>query len=134
MRLKIVNAKSPSTTVIFSGVTIENITASGLSQPRDMVVVNGNDSVAVVPDNLTSTMPYGILGFIESKPGPTTATILLAGKLSGFVGLVAGSAYFVSPTGTLTTAAPLSGTVQQVGIALNTTTLIVNILQPFRRS
>jgi len=134
MRLKIVNAKSPSTTVIFSGITIENITASGLSQPRDMVVVNGNDSVAVVSDNLISTMPYGILGFIESKPGPTTATILLTGKLSGFVGLVAGAAYFVSPTGSLTATAPMSGTVQQVGIALNTTTLIVNILQPFRRS
>ena len=134
MRLKIVNAKSPTTFVNYAGsVAVDATCPSGVS-PGDPVIINGANSVANFSDNLAATIPHGIYGFCESKPTPTTAKVIIIGNVSAFAGLTVGAAYFISTAGGITTSAPTTGTVQQVGMAINSTTLTVNLMQPMRRA
>ncbi len=76
-----------------------------------------------------------VAGVVVSKPTATTANVKYAGEASVFVGLNPGALYFLSrTTGAITTdvSAFITGdTMITVGVAKNTTTLVVRIGEPF---
>jgi len=94
-------------------------------QIRDVVFCDGADHVNRA--NATTLAGRGIAGICVSKPTGTTAMIRYSGEISGYGGLVSGSAYFVSTSSGLMTDSPgslgVGNTLVQVGIAKNTTTL-----------
>jgi hypothetical protein len=105
-----------------------------LTQPRDPVVITGADFVQKISDNTATTIPNGIFGFGVEKPSTTRIKVLFLGKLEGFSGLSIASRYFISTSGGITTTPPITGMVQQVGFAINSTTLLVDIKLPLRRA
>lgn len=106
---------------------------SGVVTATDVVFKNAtNDEVARADNGSITTGPA--LGVVSAIPGPGVATVVFAGEVAGFVGLVAGTIYYVGSAGALTTTPPSPpGTpgeyVQQVGIAKNATTLAVGLRQ-----
>jgi hypothetical protein len=59
-----------------------------------------------------------------------TATIQLSGELGGLTGLTQGSPVWLSTNGNLTQTLPTSGFIQQIGIALSSTKININITPP----
>lgn len=53
-----------------------------------------------------------------------------AGELTGFSGLTSGAAVYLQANGILSSVIPTSGFIQQVGVALTATTLLINIQSP----
>lgn len=71
-----------------------------------------------------------LIGIVQSKNSLIEAIVLYTGELTGFVGLIPGSTYFLSKiSGQFTTDPPLDegAIVQKVGFAKNSTTLVVLI-------
>jgi hypothetical protein len=94
----------------------------------DIVYCNGADSIAVANATSLSTAPA--IGFVNSKPTTTTAILTYFGELGGFSGLTSGVQYFLNTVdGQITTTAPSTtgNILQRVGIARNSTTLLVQI-------
>jgi len=50
-----------------------------------------------------------------------------AGEITGFTGLTAGDILYLQTNGVINTTLPTSGFIQQVGIALTSTTILLNI-------
>ena len=72
------------------------------------------------------------LGFVSAIPAPGFATVRYAGQLGGFVGLVAGSVYYLgTPDGMITANAAsidFQGfVVQRVGVAASAGVLTLNV-------
>ncbi len=116
------------------GYVLDTFDTPMATAANDFVVVTTTNTVAKVPDNLTTTMPRGIFGVCSNKPTATTADVIFIGRVSGFSGLTVGLPVFVSTTGTATHTAPTTGMVQQIGFATSATEIFVNLLQPFRRA
>jgi len=114
-------------------VIVENIPAAIALLSGDLCVFSGGELVAV-SDNANTTIPFGVVGFVDSKPTGASANVVVAGTVTGLSGLTAGEPVFVSLLGGLTHAAPLSGTTQLLGFATSATTLALSIKQPLRRS
>ena len=78
---------------------------------------------------------YPAIGFIGSKSAPTVCLVQTDGELTGFVGLVPGAVYYLSPTvvGAITNIPPVAGgqVVQKVGQAKDATTLLINLDDDF---
>jgi hypothetical protein len=94
----------------------------------EAVYINAVDNVAEADADIAAAA-HPAIGFVASKPTGITCTVQLLGELGGFVGLTTGSVYFLSTTaGSITIFAPVgAGTlVQRLGVARNTTTLIIN--------
>lgn len=93
---------------------------------RDVVYLTGSLAVDQADASAEATVP--VIGFVKTKPTATTCTLQYYGELDGFVGLTPGAKYYLSLTpGGITTTAPSGSTevVQQVGIALSSTILLV---------
>ena len=80
---------------------------------------------------LATTVP---LGLVSDKPTLTTATVIYAGEVPGFVGLLPGIRYYLSTLGAISATPPdpqldVGQVLLQVGIAISTTTLLVNFGQ-----
>lgn len=101
---------------------------SGLSVD-DAVYISGNDAVSKASASSAATAP--VLGFVLSKPTTTSCTVRWEGEITGFTGLVANTTYFLDTVaGGIT--ANISGFVhpniiQRVGIARNSTTLVLKV-------
>ena len=93
---------------------------------NDAVYSNGSNSVDRAKADSISTMPA--LGFVLSKPTSTTAVIQYYGEIGGFIGLTPGVTYYVSDSviGGITSTVPVAigSTVQKVGFAKNSTTMV----------
>lgn len=102
-------------------------------QVNDAVYVSGADAVDKADASAGSTA-VPVIGFVTSKPTPTTAVVQYSGVLPNvFVGLVPGTIYYLGttpgsiiPAGTLL---PPGSWNQQVGVAKNATTLFASILE-----
>jgi hypothetical protein len=105
------------------------------------VTVNVGDAIYLAGDNYieaanaTSETTMPAFGFVATKPTPTTASIRYNGTLGSFTGLTAGHEYYIDTVaGKITDNVDLytsGNVVQQVGIALNDTTLFVSINQDY---
>ena len=102
-------------------------------QVNGAVYVSGADTVDQADATAGSTK-VPVIGFVTSKPTPTTAVVQYSGVLPNvFVGLVPGTIYYLSetpggimPAGTLV---PPGTWNQQVGVAKSATTLLAAILE-----
>jgi len=76
---------------------------------------------------------YGkVIGF--SKGAVVTGDLLeivTASKLDGFTGLIPNGQIYLDLNGLITQTVPISGFIQQLGVALTSTTILVNINLPF---
>jgi hypothetical protein len=104
-------------------------------QVNDVVHVSGSgaDTVNQALDSGDASSQMPAIGFVTSKPTPTTCVVQYSGKLPNtFSGLVPGTLYYVSgtqagkivPSGTIM---PVGSLVQQVGVARSTTELVAQV-------
>ena len=83
-------------------------------------LVTESDTIAGgvdVATNNTDIKP--VIGVIIAKPNPTTATVLFQGQLTGQAGLTKARKVFLSAAGLITSTAPSSGYVQELGNAID---------------
>jgi hypothetical protein len=102
----------------------------------DAVYISAADTVDKADADDTTKQP--VIGFVVSKPDPTTAIVRFSGELSGFAGLTPGKTQYLSTVpGQITETAPSSppdppGTiVQPLGFARNATTIVIEIERDF---
>lgn len=95
---------------------------------RDAVYISGPGAADLTDASNPAKMPA--IGFIATKPTPTTCTIQDEDELAGFSGLTPGARYYFSqstPGGITTTAPTAPGVEQQAGHAKDATTLKVEL-------
>jgi hypothetical protein len=110
--------------ISFSGSsTINDLNCTPAVSILDLVVFSGG-TLNPVTDNSDLTIPYGIVGVVYSKSAINKADILLAGRVDGLFGLTPGSPVFVGPTGNFQSGAPITGNVQLLGFAIDTTSIV----------
>lgn len=56
--------------------------------------------------------------------------IVISTELDGFAGLTPNDPIYLSTNGTVTQTLPLTGYIQQVGVAISTTKILVNLMMP----
>jgi hypothetical protein len=99
--------------------------------PRDLGggrVVTGFIDYADSSDTLTASKAIGFtLGAVSIGEN---VSILLSGELDGFFGLISGEIIYLSTNGLITQTPPPSGYIQKLGVALNPTTILINIQEP----
>jgi len=74
------------------------------------------------------------IGFVKSKPTPTTALIQWGGELAVYSGLTPGATQYLSAVaGQITEVAPIlpGNIVQKLGFARNATTLVIQVNRDF---
>lgn len=91
-----------------------------------IVRFDGTNYVTAVADGSFRSRAVGV---IVNVSGSTGDLIVANGKVTGYSGLITGSTYYLHPTisGTLTANRPEHGLIVTVGVALNATTLLVDI-------
>jgi len=100
-------------------------------QVGDWVIIVSDNTVNSVVDNTKSH----VVGVIVSKLTTTTCNIITHGKATVFSGLDSTKRrYFLSTSGGLTDVPPTTGYVLELGKAINSTTLLLNLTVPMHRS
>ena len=95
---------------------------------RDAVYLSGPGAVDRADADSPATFPC--IGFVSSKPTPSTCTVLIAGKLSGFTGLNPGATYYIATIpGQITDTPPVDpgDVVQKIGWARDSSDLVVQV-------
>jgi len=100
---------------------------------RDLVKVNGVNSVTKIADNTDTEMPGGIFGVVSAKPTATTCEVTFMGVVSGFTGFTTGLPVYVSVLGAASQTTPATGLWQTIGFAVSTTDLFVYIKTPLEQ-
>jgi hypothetical protein len=100
----------------------------------DFVYVFSSDLCKKITVNSSAQMHNGVFGLCANKVSPTSAQIQVQGITTLFSGMTPGLAYFISVSGGITSTPPTTDMVQQVGIALSSTNLLLNFMQPMRRA
>jgi hypothetical protein len=116
-----------------SGAAAIIFTSDAGTVAGDLVRVNAANTVTKITDNVSATIPHGVFGVCYSKPTATSAEVIFGGVIGSYAGFTTGSALFVSALGVPTHVPPTTGMVQQIGFAVSTTEMLVNLLQPIRR-
>lgn len=99
------------------------------AQVGDLVVPSESvtDTVEPIYGNV---YPNLVFGAITSKPTPSTAVVLVSGRLQGsqynLTGLVFGRAIYVGTDGRLTTTPPTTGHLQCIGLAIKQDSVFLN--------
>ena len=113
-----------------AGAIIERFAAGGSVNVGDVVYVSGNDTVKQASGTLLAmALTPGICVATNASGGTLAASgdyvdVVLAGRVTGFASMTAGSLYFVSDTdGKLDTAVGTQDTM--VGFAVNASTVFV---------
>jgi hypothetical protein len=99
-----------------------------------LVRVTGASTVQNITDNLAATIPNGVFGVGYNKPSATSIEVIFGGIVGGYAGFTTGLPLFISTSGVPTHTVPSTGMVQQIGFAVSTTELFVQLMQPMRRS
>lgn len=95
---------------------------------RDAVFHDASDHVTRA--NASSNVVAPCVGIVLFKPNPTTCVLVYKGEMSGFIGLIPTSTYYLDTVnGQITTTPPnaVGNVLQRVGWARNATTLVVEI-------
>lgn len=122
----------PTPTAVPALVKTFNTDATTLA--GHLLKINGNNSVTKITDNLSTTIPNGVFGIGLSKPSLLQIDVTFIGIVPLYSGLTIGVPYFIHTDGTPTTTPPASGMVQQIGFAVSTTELFIQLMQPMRRN
>jgi hypothetical protein len=96
--------------------------------------VNGDNTVTLITDNNSSTIPNGVFGIGYSKPSPLQIDVVFTGIIGGYSGFTTGFPLFISTAGIPTHTPPATGMVQQIGFAVSATEIFVQLMQPMRRA
>ena len=109
-----------------SASTSTTVTAGeNLSGGTPVVLVNGKAYKAI---NTAVNQANKIIGVTTgSILANNSGLVTCYGELGGFAGLTPESPIYVSEIGTLVSTLPTSGYIQQIGIALTATTILINI-------
>jgi hypothetical protein len=99
-----------------------------------LVRVTAANTVQRITDNASATIPNGVFGVGLSKPSVLQIDVTFTGIVGGFAGFTVGSPLFISTSGIPTHTPPATGMVQQIGFAVSTSELFVQLMQPMRRS
>lgn len=113
---------------------VKTFNTDALTLAGHLLMVNGTNSVTQITDNLSATIPNGIFGVGLSKPSTLQIDVTFIGIVGGYVGFTVGNPLFISTGGVPTHTVPATGMVQQIGFAVSTTEIFVQIMQPMRRS
>lgn len=105
-----------------------------LTLATNFVRVTSGNTVERITDNAATTIPNGIFGVGLSKPSTLQIEVTFTGIVGGYSGFTIGSPLFISTTGLPTHTPPTTGMVQQIGFAISSTELFVQLMQPMRRS
>ena len=108
------------------------LTTSGVAS-GDPVYIATNDHVEKAradtdTSGLGGALVIGLNGAGAIAPGGTVPVYSAGPNPGVLVAAVAGTAYFLQPTGGIGTAVPATGRIIQVGVAINATDLFVRIL------
>lgn len=120
-----VNVELPTTAITFSGVAGENLSAGQVAYLSDGSggTVAGRWYKADADFPYASTLPEIGMAFQAILSG-ASGSIVIAGRVTGLAGLVAGTTYYVSTAaGSLTATAPQNPRI--VGVADTTTSIIL---------
>lgn len=112
-----------SGTVTSENVIIKNLICDSGVSILDLCYFSGGTLLKVTNSNQIN---LGVAGICVAKPSPTLCDLLLIGKVSGFVGLTPGQSLYVGSGGGLVSTPPMSGYVQFLGQAIDTTTISFN--------
>jgi hypothetical protein len=114
---------SSLTTSVPVGVTLNSQT-----------VVAVNNAGLTVADNQTLAHIGKVLGISTNSAigGGQISIVTSGGVVNGFLGLSVGDTYYLSVNGAITNIVPNTGFVQQVGTAISTTELAVNLVSPIQ--
>jgi len=105
-----------------SGNTASLVAGANLGGNRAII------DAATYADNTNVTHANRVIGITQGAASiGANVTVQVSGELSGFSGLSLGPVY-LSTNGTLTQTIPTTGILQQLGIAINPTTIIIYIL------
>jgi len=120
--------QTPATTVLRNSYLTTSGVASG-----DPVYIATNDHVEKAradtdTSGLGGALVIGLNGAGAVGAGGTVPVCSAGPNLGILVLAVAGTAYFLQPTGGIGTAVPATGRIIQVGVAINATDLFVRIL------
>jgi hypothetical protein len=86
------------------------------AQTLDLVRLDPTAANKVLSLTTNTTLEHCI-GIIKEKPSPTSANVLILGRISGFTGLSEAQKVFLSPSGTITQNLPTTGYVHILGHA-----------------
>ena len=89
------------------------------SATLDLVRLDPTTANKVLTLTSNTTIEHCI-GVIKEKPSPTTANVLVLGRIDGFSGLDEAKKVFLSTSGTITQAVPTTGYVHILGHATST--------------
>lgn len=117
-----------------AAATVKEFITDAGTPVGSFVRVVGTNTVQNITDNTYATIPYGIFGVVLSKPSPLIAKVAFVGIVSGYSGLTTGSPIFISTSGLPTHTAPTTGMSQEIGKAVSTTEIFINIKQYFRKT
>ncbi len=110
-----------------SGAFTPIIYVAGTNLSGGMGVILSN-STAIAANSTTLAHAGKLIGITTgSALTGDSAVIQTSGELEGFFGLTVNSKVYLQANGTITSTIPTTGFVQQVGIALTTTKVLINI-------
>lgn len=90
--------------------------------------VYASSGVCYYADSSITTQANKLIGISSEAVGVgELLTVQSAGELDGFTGLTSGAAVYLQTNGVVSSVIPSTGFIQQVGIALTTTKLLINI-------
>jgi len=93
------------------------------------VVLEGSTAIAASSTNLSHAGKLSGVTTGSALLG-SLAIIQTSGELDGFFGLTINSKVYLQANGTISSVVPTSGFIQQVGIALTSTKILINIQPP----
>ena len=102
---------------------VNSLTALACDTISGKLVVASHDNINIIGN------VFGITKGASSA-GSYVTIIGTGGQLDGFSGLTVGAKYYLSTNGQLTTTVPTTGFIQQMGVAMTTTMLAVNLGLP----
>lgn len=108
-----------------ASATIVYIAGVDIGSNRGIVLDN---LTAIYADNTITSQAGKFIGIsINAVTQGSNVIIQTSGEIDGFSGLTPNSKIYLQANGVLTSTIPTSGFIQQVGIALSTTKLLINI-------
>lgn len=104
---------------------VNSLTVLAIDKYSHTLVVASNDNLGIIGSVIGITK-------IASSAGSYVTIIGNGGLVNGFTGLIVGEKYYLSTNGQLTTSLPTYGFIQQIGVAVTTTILSINLGLPIK--
>jgi len=108
-----------------ASATISYIAGTNLSGGIGVIL---SDSTAIAANSTTLAHAGKVIGITTGAVSSGNQAIIQAsGELEGFSGLTINSKVYLQANGTITSTIPTTGFIQQIGLALTSTKILINI-------